>query len=53
MQGKMCIVTHVTAPVGQAGADALAAGRAKVIVSASAESNFTISQMMPFAGGWA
>ena len=35
MQGKVCIVTHVTAPVGQAGADALAAGRAKVIVSDS------------------
>ncbi|PCJ61429.1 MAG: hypothetical protein COA65_00190 [Rhodospirillaceae bacterium] len=33
MQGNVCIVTHVTAPVGQAGADALAAGGAKVVVS--------------------
>ena len=33
MQDKACIITHVTAPVGQAGADALAAGGAKVIVS--------------------
>jgi NAD(P)-dependent dehydrogenase (short-subunit alcohol dehydrogenase family) len=33
MQNKICIVTHVNASIGQAGADALAAEGAKVIVS--------------------
>ncbi|MCE2510823.1 MAG: SDR family oxidoreductase [Alphaproteobacteria bacterium] len=33
MRGKVCIVTHVTASIGQAGADALAKAGAKVVVS--------------------
>ncbi len=33
MQGKVCIVTHVAASIGQAGADALAVEGAKVIVN--------------------